>query len=414
MMKKVKFEEFKFSPRKDTITGVDRTGSYLIKIQAVKNPRKAQTLKGEYEIIEKLNKKGCQSCPKVYEFGTISKEDVKVKITDKETLDTIPASDFEYIIEEFVPHNRDFGLGDIILSLLEQKSLGVFQGDIKPANIRFDAKKGICCFIDYDQAIELSEEQSNLNNLEFLNLCSEYDKQKYGFGNWLRHFPDYTVQDVASLFDNNSFNLSSTKIFNTQVTTNSATGIYHTLDEEAVFIRGSRKMNIRANALDSLKFRRNEKVLDVGCNTGLLSWYLKERGCKVTGVDNDPYIIIASQIVSNILGKGIGFSHIDLDEVSKLKKFDTIMLFSVLHHTKDVPANAKKIADSCSRIILEARLFESGKQPASKGNWFTTSEWSFQSLSQLVEYCEDIFEDFKLKTNLGIVDKNRYILEFVK
>ena len=125
MMNKAKFDEFKFSLRKDTIIGVDRAESYLIKIQAVKNPRKAQTLKSEYEIIQRLNQKGCQSCPKVYEFGTISKDEIRTKIDDQQTLDSFSATDFEYIIEEFVPHNRDYGLGDIILSLLEQKSLNM-------------------------------------------------------------------------------------------------------------------------------------------------------------------------------------------------------------------------------------------------------------------------------------------------
>ena len=69
-------------------------------------------------------------------------------------------------------------------------------------------------------------------------------------------------------------------------------------------------------------------MLDIGCNTGLLSMYLHDRGCSVTGVDNDPLITEASKIVSNIVGKDIDYYHMDLDDVDQIEeKFDTIMLF---------------------------------------------------------------------------------------
>ena len=89
------------------------------------------------------------------------------------------------------------------------------------------------------------------------------------------------------------------------------------------------------------------------------------------------------------------------------------MLFSVLHHTRDPAGNAKKLASSCSRIILESRIVENGKQPLAN-RWLETSNWSFNDVDELVSFCEEIFGGFKLKANLGKADKNRYILEFVK
>ena len=41
-------------------------------------------------------------------------------------------------------------------------------------------------------------------------------------------------------------------------------------------------------------------------------------------------------MVSNILGKDVEFYHQDLDLVEELDKFDTIMLFSVFHHTRNL------------------------------------------------------------------------------
>ena len=89
------------------------------------------------------------------------------------------------------------------------------------------------------------------------------------------------------------------------------------------------------------------------------------------------------------------------------------MLFSVFHHTKEPIKNAKKIVNSCSRIILETRLTERGKQPSDQG-WVDTTNWSFDSIADLTSFCEDTFSGFKLKNNLGRADKNRFILEFVK
>ena len=89
------------------------------------------------------------------------------------------------------------------------------------------------------------------------------------------------------------------------------------------------------------------------------------------------------------------------------------MLFSVLHHTRDIKSNAKKVADSCSRIFLECRLFENGKQPGMNG-WTNTSNWNFPNFDALVSFCEEIFPNFKFKSNLGLGDKNRFILEFAK
>lgn len=410
----INFNSFKFTNRKDTIIGVSDDELFLIKISTNTNSKKNLTIEGEYKLLKSLNEKGCQSCPKVYSFGTISKENISSLIDDKKTLQEIPGTEFQYILQEYVPDDKRYNLADIVFSLLEQKSLGVYHGDIKPANIRFSSKKGICCFIDYDQAFELNDEQSSLSNEKFFKFCSQYDKDKYGIGNWLRHFSEYSEDDLPLLLKKDSFDLKNTSVLNTQVTTNTQNGIYHSLQENKLFIDGNRGIDLRASALKNVDFKPGETVLDIGCNMGLLSWYLESRGCSVVGVDNDPHIIVAANMISNILDRKSKFACVDLDAVKNIKEFDTIMLFSVLHHTRDVVANAKKISSSCSRIILEARPYERGKQPAAKGDWYDTSTWNFPSIDKLIDYCEVIFEGFKLKNNLGLIDKNRYILEFVK
>lgn len=413
MLDQLIFNNLQFNSRREVLTGIDATEQFLIKVQVTKNKRKEREIHQEYEIIKSLNQKGCITAPIVHSVGMISKAELVNQVEETSLIETVPDEEFGYIIEEYLPTKGNYTLADVLFTMIEQKKLGVYQGDIKPANIRFNVDEGICYFIDYDQAISLSQEQIELDNLSFFKWCSEHDKSKYGFGNWLRHFPQFHNDHLSSLFSGKALDLRQTTIFNLQKTTNSTSGIYHSIQEEDIFIDGSRTMDHRVQMLDELEFFQDERVLDVGCNIGLLSMYLHDRGCQATGVDNDPYIVSASKIISNILGKDINYFCMDLDKAPRLDKYDTVMLFSVLHHTRNPVENAEKIIDSCSRIILEARLVESGKQPYGD-SWIDTTRWKFATLEQFVYYCEDLFRGFKLKTNLGKADKNRYILEFVK
>jgi hypothetical protein len=146
---------------------------------------------------------------------------------------------------------------------------------------------------------------------------------------------------------------------------------------------------------------------------GLLSTYLSKKGCNVTGVDNDPRIVVLAKIVSNILGDEINYKHLDLDQAKSLNFFDTIFLFSVFHHTKYPIENAKKITSSCNRIIIETRLVESGKQPVN-GFWAQTTRWEFETKEKLSQFLEILFEGFKCTNNIFDVDKKRYVIEMVK
>tara|TARA_R110000824_G_scaffold4503_2_gene21761 strand:+ start:5116 stop:6378 length:1263 start_codon:yes stop_codon:yes gene_type:complete len=412
------FDFLEFNSRKQIVFGADRTHKHFIKIEITKNPKKQQDIKGEYAIIEHLNNQNSQTCPRAHEMGVISKESLLPFFEghDKKIVEENASEEFYYIIQDYVPDDPGHTLADLFLSMLEQKSLGVYQGDIKPANIRYDATRKICNIIDYDQATPLTQKQIELDNLSFLQFCSQHDKDRYGIGNWLRHFPEYRSADVENLFDiGGSFNLGQTEVFKTQVTTNSDSGFYHTIRERDIFIEGSRTLETRAAVLDNLSFEQGERVLDVGCNAGLLTTYLHDRGCESIGVDRDPHIIIAAKIVANILRKNIVYGYLDMDTIQELPECDTMMLFSVLHHTRDFKNNAKKVSTACKRIILETRLNEHGAQPISgTREWERTNKLQFPDLQQLTDFYEQAFEGFEFKNNLGLVDKHRYILEFVK
>ena len=129
----------------------------IIKIEICPNEMKLRTLNEEVQVIKHLNSHHCKSCPRLLADGTL--EDGR-----------------PYFIEErIIPHGQPV-LADILLSLFEQKHLGVYQGDLHPRNIIFDGK--VTCLVDYDQAI-MTEEIIDMDEIQFLEWVLEQEIPAY-------------------------------------------------------------------------------------------------------------------------------------------------------------------------------------------------------------------------------------------
>jgi 2-polyprenyl-3-methyl-5-hydroxy-6-metoxy-1,4-benzoquinol methylase len=305
-------------------------------------------------------------------------------------------------------------MADVILALLEQKALGVYQGDLKPNNLRCNTATGLCVLIDYDQAELLNDETVELSNIEYLDWCHTKARLRYNFDSFLQYFPDVSFEaHVAPLFRNGAFNIGTTALFKQQETTLAACGIYHSFDFDSVFADGERAVDRRTELLDGIEFSKGERVLDVGCNAGLLSLYLHGRGCEVSGIDIDQSVILGAKIIANLLGKKISYDCVDIDHAAIPEGNNTVILFSVIHHTQNIAENARSIAERCNRIIIECRPIENGAKPVT-GIWKSTSSWHFGTVQEMVVGLEALFPNFMLKKNHGQVDRERYILEFSK
>jgi len=370
--------------------------NHVIKIEHGKHPWKLRTFSEEIEIIKHLNDSVCVSCPKLVSEG-------KLKTGER------------YFIQERFNNRRGFNAADMMFSILEQKSFGVCQGDFKRDNFIFD-NDSVCHIIDYDQAI-YDQRFINMNNLEYLEyfnrtFVDRWKKLGLNFAD-IYSFGGFDKEEVFGLFKNNSFNLAETSIFQEQITTNTQSGIYHSLNTDKVYIDGARNLDSRVAALDTIEFQKGEKVLDVGCNMGLLGHYLHDRGCKVTGVDMDYKIVIGAKMVANILNKDIQFKYLDLDTEKIEEDYDTICLFSVIHHVANFQQVTENISQKCNRIILECRLHEEGAKPVN-GRWVRSSGWKFNCSHELIQYLESAFKGFKFQKYHGSVDRQRDIMTFVK
>lgn len=407
------FSKLSLTTRGLNLVGKDDSGKFFLKIELDQSQRKNNTLAEEAKIIKKLNNNNAVSSPKLFSHGTLN---INIRDQLKSVLSCKILENPGYIIMEYLDSDNRVRLSDILLSILEQKALGVYQGDIKPENIRFKHQDGVCKFVDYDQAILLSDDLPSCGFIEFQTWMNEHQLEKYNQKNgWLRHFPKTNESDVSKLLVNGALDLSSTTLYIQQQTTNTENGVYQSLYTSELYAKGVRDIEERKPILDSITFRKNEKVVDIGCNIGLLTHYLEKKGCQSWGFELDPSVVKAASIIAHIIGSHTRYSLFDLDKNDFPDIYDTIMLFSVFHHTKNVRKNGKKIAAHFNRIIIECRLIESGRKPTYNGeNWEKTSNWEYENISDLTKYLEDIFPLFKCYKVHGQVDKGRYILELRK
>ncbi len=406
------FSHLYLSQRRDTIVGINHNTCELIKINMFSNSRKKRGLEEEADVMRDLSQNNCISCPKLLEVGKIDHNHLFASIDGNKYSISSPNENYPFIVQEYVSTSKSINLSDLFLTLLEQRSLGIYHGDLKPANIRYDEKRGICILVDYDQAELIDDKIADLSALEYLKWCDEMEMRKYGHASWLRHFPEVSFEhDVLPLFKNGALNLQKTTLFKRQITTNTPNGVYHTIKDRSICADGIRDLDSRKNILESLVFKKGERVLDVGCNTGILCHYLHDRGCDVTGLEIDPSMVIAAGIIARITKRDINFICQDIDSSELPGHFDTIMLFSVLHHTRNVKDNARKVAKSCNRIIIECRLNESGSK-ANGRKWEKTSGWNYESVDSLTSALQELFPGFSLFRNYGVGDRNRFIFEY--
>jgi 2-polyprenyl-3-methyl-5-hydroxy-6-metoxy-1,4-benzoquinol methylase len=387
-------ENIKFFHVIRTLSGTHSVGfasEYVLKIEHEPNPNKVRKLWQEAEIIAELNEMGCVSCPRLISTGVLP--------------DGEP-----YLILERIKSEGTPKVADMLLSLIEQKSLGVYQGDFKPANMVFDGN--ICFLVDYDQA-QKNDAFVNMGNTEFIEWIGKDFQNRRNQDFFTQEDRNFNKQEFLNHFEEDSFNMALTSVLTKQMTTRTKLGIYHKLNFPQIHTNGARDISSRISILNQIEFKHGERVLDVGCNLGLLSHYLTDRGCIVTGIEMDPNVVQAARIVANIVGKSIDFQTLDMSTITLEREFYTICLFSVFHHIQDIDHAAMYISRRCQRVILESKLHESGSVPV-KGKWKRSNVWRFDSTEELVAYMEKMLPGFTLEKIWGQGDRDRYIFTFFR
>lgn len=91
-----------------------------------------------------------------------------------------------------------------------------------------------------------------------------------------------------------------------------------------------------------------QRVLDMGCGSGVFSFFLAEKGCIVTGVDGAENMIALCRAEQQKLGlRNLDFhcQNLPLESQSLLHQQDTVISSSVLEYVGDLPAVLQNVSD---------------------------------------------------------------------
>jgi len=105
---------------------------------------------------------------------------------------------------------------------------------------------------------------------------------------------------------------------------------------------------------------KSQNILDLGCSTGFFLCESKLRGSiNCVGIDHDKIEIDIAQEINQIISYDINFMHADIEcffanSIFHTTRFDTILMFNVLHVLKDPSAVIKRFLDLAGiKLIIE-------------------------------------------------------------
>ncbi len=282
---------------------------HFLKVELFKHSKKTNDLKAEANFLKFLTHSGCICHPNFIKEGVL-------------------VSNRPYFITEKINKKGEASLPDILLSVLEQQKAGIFHHDIKMDNIIFDGT--LAKLIDYDQA-DFRNEMKSLFTKESVEYFIKNQTP-----NWIEDCKiqglegdfDKALKNCMDLFVDNSFNFEKTTLYKKMMLKNGKELPYYRVNGDGIFSEGRFNLEKIYPILNKIVFEKDEDVLDLGCNTGSLSFYLKKRGCFVHSVDVDSDALICTKILSNLQGLKIRVSMIDLEKEKFPKKYNTIFLLN--------------------------------------------------------------------------------------
>ena len=148
---------------------------------------------------------------------------------------------------------------------------------------------------------------------------------------------------------------------------------------------------------------KNKEVLEIGTATGYITKILKENGCKITGIEENPNFATSAKEFTEKMIVG-DVETLDLDYHLKDKKFDVILLGDVIEHLKSPEIFLK---------TLHSLLNENGYLVCSIPN-ISYIIIRLQLLNGNFDYSntglldDDHLQYFTLKTIISLLDKTNF------
>jgi hypothetical protein len=404
LVENIEFSNLYYTKRKDKLIGQSKDKKFFIKIQNIKIKHlKLNTLKEESEIFQYLTKKESVCTPK-YFFSNFLSETNYFLNGQQSMNDTY----FYLIVENIEGSNSKIDSIDLEISLLELMNFGIFYSDLKSDNLIFDSNKSICFIVDHDQSRLSWGIEKNLKDK--VKLLREFKYEITGFKKLEKNLD---LRKKQRLFKNNRLDLDSSSLVRSQKSSNVKSGHYHQISSEFFKLTGVRSSKAREKLLNNLNFSQDENIVDMGCNLGLVCQVLSARGLSVTGIEIDSSTLSLARFIRNIEGYKYNLIQNFNDFLFVPNQKNTLILFSVLHHVRELDVFVKWVNNNFDRIIIECREYEIGKQNVDN-QWLTVQEWDFHDESNLLNYLLTLFSSFSKINCIGNSDKGRKIYEITR
>jgi predicted Ser/Thr protein kinase len=222
-----------------------------------------------------------------------------------------------------------------VLAILWQvSSRGVAHLDLRLENILIDSKN-YCYIIDFDQSVVTTSFNAVLANFMGLSRGDIILKQRFGKTVIKKILPTILIDQIRKI-RHGIFNTEKRKLPEIEESTAievkrmikawqwaqksdaNAPGdslAYYSLEFEGVKFPGERPWEERWEVLSKIEDFRGRRVLELGCNMGLLSTYLMkfENASAAIGVDYEQKIIESADIVSEVFGVNVRHIQADFD-----------------------------------------------------------------------------------------------------
>ena len=159
--------------------------------------------------------------------------------------------------------------------------------------------------------------------------------------------------------------------------------------------------NFGAAVIKLLEPKRGERVLDLGCGTGILTKKLAEAGCSAVGVDSSAEMVAAAK------AEGFDAFVADAQTLKTNEKFDAVMSNAAIHWMSDHYALSRRVwnllkpggrfaaecgGEGCVRIIREGMKIALIKRGI---DYKARNPWKFPALGAFSQILES--QGFKIK-----------------
>lgn len=300
--------------------------------------RRANTLQQEFRLLRACE--GLSGIQKTVEYRSIDNLHILInQYSDGQTLENLRPGFLYFSII----------LLRLMIVIVRLARLGISHNDLIESNILVSYNLRVT-LLDFDQATRVPAKIALLRGLfgvgqdggecvaygSLLMLLKNFAKSN--FPGWLQKIVRIPFRVVRSIYRNNRYrqehklpvledasNASTKRMLLAwkiaQKSNASSPGkirAYYSLDYNGYKFPGERKWEERWEALSNITDYSDRKILELGCNMGLLSCFLfrEAKASKVLGVDRDPEILQSARLVAEAFKVKADFRQVDFDSSS--------------------------------------------------------------------------------------------------